>query len=340
MIQAKRSFVKCGDWFTRISHFELCNRVSAPSVSLNNDKLCREFSEHKIAVCEKTAGLRGGNSSDLNSACLKVLVSVEIFQFSGMHCETERYRDSTDGPYLSTQVYLIREYDKLDDDSTNIYKSNIIERYSLRPREIPAVDRLCLAKFAALYYKGYKTDDFETKDSQPDVLNDELLESHNSIKDTEFPPKIELMNKNEYMKCRKVQAVIRYHRPNKTKQPELYFHHLLMLYLPWRNETELLSSDQTYTSKFYEPGVEVIVEENKASFEPDADAITEALESMRNNPGKNAHSFDCMNDQENSDLQDELPNDTDSNESFNEQQPSELNPTQSNELSTDTITYH
>ena len=68
-----------------------------PSVSLNNDKICREFSEHKIAVCEKTAGLRSGNSSDLNSACLKVLVPVEIFQFSDMHYETERYRDSTDG---------------------------------------------------------------------------------------------------------------------------------------------------------------------------------------------------------------------------------------------------
>ena len=68
-----------------------------PSVSLNNEKICREFSEHKIAVCEKTAGLRSGNSSDLNSACLKVLVPVEIFQFSDMHYETERYRDSTDG---------------------------------------------------------------------------------------------------------------------------------------------------------------------------------------------------------------------------------------------------
>ena len=98
MIQAKRSFVKCGDWFTRISHFEVCNRVYLhPSVSLNNDKICREFSEHKIAVCEKTAGIRSGNSSDLNSACLKVLVPVEIFQFSDMHYETERYRDSTDG---------------------------------------------------------------------------------------------------------------------------------------------------------------------------------------------------------------------------------------------------
>ena len=72
------------------------------------------------------------------------------------------------------------ELDALDDDSTDIYKSNIIERYSLRPSDISAVDRLCLAKFASFYYKDYKTDDVETKDSQPDVLNDEFLESHHS----------------------------------------------------------------------------------------------------------------------------------------------------------------
>ena len=45
-----------------------------PSVSLNNEKNCREISKDKIAVCEKTAGLRSGNSSDLDSACLKALV--------------------------------------------------------------------------------------------------------------------------------------------------------------------------------------------------------------------------------------------------------------------------
>ena len=78
-----------------------------PSVSLNNEKICREFSEHKIAVCEKTAGLRSGNSSDLNSACLQVLVPVEIFQFSDMHYETERYRDSTDGLYPGIIVTLV-----------------------------------------------------------------------------------------------------------------------------------------------------------------------------------------------------------------------------------------
>ena len=51
-----------------------------PCVSLNNEKNCREICEHRIAVCEKTAGLRSGNFLDLNSGCLKVLVPVKIFQ--------------------------------------------------------------------------------------------------------------------------------------------------------------------------------------------------------------------------------------------------------------------
>ena len=61
------------------------------------------------------------------------------------------------------------------------------------------------------YYKDYRTDYAVTKDSQPDVLNDDLLESHNLTEDTEkcLPPKIKLINKNEYMKCRKVKAILR-----------------------------------------------------------------------------------------------------------------------------------
>jgi hypothetical protein len=51
------------------------------SMLLNNEKSCRDISEDKIAVCEKTAGLCSGNFSDLNSACSKVLVPVKIFQF-------------------------------------------------------------------------------------------------------------------------------------------------------------------------------------------------------------------------------------------------------------------
>ena len=50
------------------------------------------------------------------------------------------------------------ELDELDDDSTDIFKSNIVERYIIRPTSIALVDSMCLAQFAAYYYKDYKVD--------------------------------------------------------------------------------------------------------------------------------------------------------------------------------------
>jgi len=234
---------------------------------------------------------------------------------------------STDLPDKRIRVAKSKEeLDDLDNDSTDIYKSNIIERYSIRPNSIPAVDNLCLGEFAAYYYKDYRKDNSETIDAQPEVLTDDIIEMQHLITndDKSLPSQIKLINTNEKMKCRKVKAVIRYHTPNKTKEPEKYFHHLLMLYYPWRNETELMGADQTYASKFYEPHVQEIVETNRSVFEPHADAVSEALESLRNNQGNIIHSFDPINDQENSDMQLDVQDDSIPEESFNEQLPSEL----------------
>ena len=76
------------------------------SVSLNNEKFVIKFKcEDKIAVCAKTAGLRCGNFSDLNSACLKVLVPVKIFQFPDTRNEIERYRDATNGLFTRISYF-------------------------------------------------------------------------------------------------------------------------------------------------------------------------------------------------------------------------------------------
>ena len=48
-----------------------------PSMTLNNEKNCREINKDKIEVCKKTAGLRCRNSSDLNSACVQSVSSCE-----------------------------------------------------------------------------------------------------------------------------------------------------------------------------------------------------------------------------------------------------------------------
>ena len=75
------------------------------SVSLNNEKICCEISEDKIAFCGKTAGLRRGKFSDSNSACLKVLVPVKIFQFKDMLNESERYQDAANGLILKMSTF-------------------------------------------------------------------------------------------------------------------------------------------------------------------------------------------------------------------------------------------
>ena len=65
-----------------------------------------------------------------------------------------------------------QELDELDDDSTDIFKSNIIVRYSDRLKNIPIID-ICLALFAARYFEDYKSDFKEVSDSQLEVLSDD-----------------------------------------------------------------------------------------------------------------------------------------------------------------------
>lgn len=191
------------------------------------------------------------------------------------------------------------------DDSEDIFKSNIIEHYSNRPREILCVNNLCLAEFAVFYYKDYRVTSDDISDSQPCVLTDTVAEEQHTC--ASLPDKIKLLNTNEVMKYRKVSAVIRFHTPSKRKEPEKFFHHLLMLYFPWRNEFEdLIGEDQMYASKFHEPEVQTIVEKNREKFEPDAEAVEEALEFVRSNNPPILNSFDSLNDQENADLYNEL----------------------------------
>ena len=250
----------------------------------------------------------------------------------------------TDLPEKRVRVAKTQEeLDELDDESTDIFKSNIIERYSIRPLSITAVENLCLAEFAAYYYKDYKKDNIETIDAQPEILMDSTIEAQHCIDIQTLPKVIRLMNTNEKMNRRKIKAVIRYHRPNKRKEPEQYFHHLLMLYYPWRDETSLLGNDKTYASKFYEADVQATVEQNREKFEPDTEAVTEALEWLRNNQDNIIQSYDSTGDQENADLQSENYHESILEESFNKQEPSHLawdSHTNENRGSTGITMYH
>ena len=80
------------------------------------------------------------------------------------------------------------------------------------------------------------------------------------------------------MTCRKVKAVLRFHTPNKTTEPGKYCHHLLMLYFPWRKESDLIGPEGTYASRLDDAYVRQTVNMNQIVFEPYAEAVDEALE--------------------------------------------------------------
>jgi len=127
---------------------------------------------------------------------------------------------------------------------------------------------------------------------------------------------------NEFMKCRKIRADVRFHTLNKTKEPEKFFHHLLRLYFPWRGKVAgLTGTDQTCASTFLENNVQHILNINRSKFEQNANAVLEALELLRTNELGYLHSYDSISDQENADMRCDLEIDVLLDESFHEQDP-------------------
>ena len=71
---------------------------------------------------------------------------------------------------------------------------------------------------------------------------------------------------------RKVEFVLRYHVPNKLKNPEGYEHHLLFMFYPISYECEVKAGQSpSYSSKLSEQGVLDIVNNNKRLFQSFSD---------------------------------------------------------------------
>ena len=86
------------------------------------------------------------------------------------------------------------------------------------------------------------------------------------------------MNTGEKFVHRKVEFVLRYHVPNKQKDPEAYAHHLLFMFYPFRSEKQLKAGEPlSYSAKLLEAGVINVFNENKNLAEPFSDMVNEAF---------------------------------------------------------------
>ena len=155
---------------------------------------------------------------------------------------------------------------------------------------------LCYALFIKRYH--LKTKPIEN-DSQPEELIDKLVETNHSISNSY--PEVLVLSSGERLHYHKVELVLRYHVPNKFKDPEGCAHHLLFMFYPFRDESELMVGQiSSYSSKLSELGVLEIVNNNKRLVESYSDSVNSAFLNFR---ADITPSWDPFSQQENEDVE-------------------------------------
>ena len=147
----------------------------------------------------------------------------------------------------------------MDQDDTNIYASNILEKYANRPDDL---EQMCYADFATNYVSK-KADEVQVESE--DIKNYTMPVS--AIDDVEPSTNI-IVLKDELgeMRKRSRPCVMRYHKVTKLKDSEQYYLKLLQLYMPWRNEDEIKGDCYTYEEKYTE--VELDIKPNIYKHDP------------------------------------------------------------------------
>ena len=183
-----------------------------------------------------------------------------------------------------------KELEMLSPDSDDIFLRNDQLKYADRPNtsfqqsRFAAVDNLCFAEFMSYFTRTNRESPNDCKyaeDYQPDQLIEENQTSR--VEQSTLPDHFFLMTmKDKYVK-RRTPAVIRFHNFKLLQDPEKYYHHLLILYFPWRSESDLLGASATYASKFNEPNVESKVRVNRMKFEQSNNEFENALHLVNQN---------------------------------------------------------
>ena len=191
-----------------------------------------------------------------------------------------------------------KDISELPKDSTGIYERNIVNRYMIRPKD-SICENLCYALFIKRYQLLPKPID---NDSQPEVLDDKLFEVNHFT--TDSYPDVLILSSGERLYHRKVELVLRYHVPNKLKDPEGYAHHLLSMFYQFCDECELkVGKPSSFSPKLSEPGVIEVINNNKNLVQPYRNLVNDAFLNYRSDISCNC---DLFSQQENDDVENEL----------------------------------
>ena len=147
------------------------------------------------------------------------------FLVAGLHLKgSSRATDFVSAIPKNQRSRLVRpshQLRELDDGDTNVFMHGLIDRYAARPSGAP-FDSMTLAHFAVWYNTVSGNEDEISEDTSGRL------------------PRFQLQNNMGCISQRRHQACLRVPVMTPESHGDNYYYHLLMLYLPWRQETEEL----------------------------------------------------------------------------------------------------
>ncbi|GFQ80756.1 ATP-dependent DNA helicase [Trichonephila clavata] len=169
-----------------------------------------------------------GNPQDLDIIATKRLIE----QGSSIKCTFLNTRKSE-------QRYKVLKFDS--NGTATGYCSNIIERYEKRPTEHPNYDfdNMCLLEFAMLFEPHY-----EKSNQEPEKCVD-IYEPESQTRQ-----RLITLTDNSKIVIRNVPAVVCVPYFVASSDPENYYYSLLLQYVPFRNESELIVDYDTARDSF------------------------------------------------------------------------------------------
>ncbi len=148
---------------------------------------------------------------------------------------------------------------KLEDGSTSVLMTNLLDRYAARPEECKD---MCYAEFAASFSVKYGESQHEEETDNADGDDVEDLSDGTII----------LRDNLGAMRRRKQNAILRYHQTNEDKNPEEFYYCSLLLFFHWMDEAaDLVLSEGLYHGKYKE--AEAIIKLNKSKFEKNTEEM-------------------------------------------------------------------
>ena len=161
---------------------------------------------------------------------------------------------------------------QLHDDDEDVFATSVIDRYAARPL---ALQNICLATFAVMYdviQSSTKTAETQDVNTEEDTQNTENPHAFTKMK---------LQKGLGVIRKRKQQAILHTRRYKIHTEPEKYYHSKLLLYYPWNEEDDIISTYQSYHDSYISK--QDIIHQNAQKFNEDCVAFDIDLQDLENN---------------------------------------------------------